>query len=223
MVPQSAYSEGQYVLKFKNGKSVTVSESLGEIGMRVWDCAALMSRWFEKGDFVKGKRILELGSGTGLLGFACAVLGASKVVITDLQSILKTMERNVELTKLGDVCVARALNWNDIEAVDALKREHGPFDMIVASDVLVFAGDAQVDGGGGLIQALTHLAEPNTTEILMGCNKNRHGFLVGFYANPPDHLFDIQVVGSDEVDPEYYTDMVMLYRMRLRLNATAAI
>jgi predicted nicotinamide N-methyase len=41
-----------------------------------------MSRWFEKGGFVKGKRILELGAGTGLLGLACAKLGAKHVVIT---------------------------------------------------------------------------------------------------------------------------------------------
>jgi len=221
VVPQSAYSEGQYSLKFKNGKTLTVKETFAEIGMRVWDCAPLMSRWFEKGDFVKGRRVLELGSGTGLLGLSCAALGASHVVLTDLPSILKTMEANIAFTGYANTCVAQALNWNDIKSVDALKQKFGPFDLIVASDVLVFANDAQTDGGGGLIQALTHLADPSSTEILMGCNKNRHGFLVGFYANPPTHLFDIEVVGKEECDPEYFSDSVMLYRMRLKPKSSS--
>lgn len=213
VVPISAYSEGQYVLKLKRGDEIVVAESAEEIGMKVWDCAALMSRWFEKGDFVKGKTILELGCGTGLLGFACAKLGAKRVVITDLASILPTMEKNVKLTGLGDVCVARALNWNDEAACAQLKQEFGPFDMIVASDVLVFAGDARMDGNKGMIGGLLLLADP-ATEILMGCNKNRQGFIDGFYAHPPTHLFDISVVdGSREADPDMYTDRVMLYRM----------
>lgn len=214
IVPIAAYSEGKYTLQFRNGKEISVLESAEEIGMKVWDCAALMSRWFEKGDFVRGRTVLELGAGTGLLGYACAVLGAKHVVITDIQSILATMEKNVEYTGLGDVVIPRALNWNDMDAVRALKDEFGHFDMIVASDVLVFAGDARMDGEGGLIGALCHLADVDT-EILMGCNKNRHGFLVGFYENPPHHLFKISVVGEEEVDPEYYTDRVMLYRMFL--------
>ncbi|KAH9246700.1 hypothetical protein BASA81_015749 [Batrachochytrium salamandrivorans] len=213
VVPISAYSEGQYVLKLKRGDEIVVAESAEEIGMKVWDCAALMSRWFEKGDFVKGKTILELGCGTGLLGFACAKLGAKRVVITDLASILPTMEKNVKLTGLGEVCVARALNWNDEAACLKLKQEFGPFDMIVASDVLVFAGDARMDGNKGMIGGLLLLAESNT-EILMGCNKNRQGFIDGFYAHPPNHLFDITVVdGHQEADPDMYTDRVMLYRM----------
>lgn len=215
-VPQTAFSEGCYEFKFRSDKVLRIPESFEAIGTRVWDCAASMSRWFEKGDFVRGKVILELGSGTGLLGLACATLGASRVVLTDLQSIHHAMVKSIDATGLGDICVARALDWNDIDAVDALKKEFGPFDMIVASDVLVFAGDAPTTGATGLIRALIHLAEPKTTEILMGCNKNRHGFIIGFYANPPTHLFDINVVDKSEVDEEFYTDMIMLYRMWLK-------
>jgi predicted nicotinamide N-methyase len=211
-VPQSAYSEKKYSLTFKNGKVLSVPEAHEQIGSRVWDCAPMMSRWFEKGDFVRGKKVLELGSGTGFLGFACAMLGAAKVVITDIATLLTTMEKNIEYTNLSDICTARVLDWNDIDAVIKLKQEFGGFDMIVASDVLVFTVDATTDGESGFIRSLRTLSDP-TTEILMGCNKNRHGFLVGFYAHPPHKFFDIHVVDKSEVDPDYYTDMVMLYRM----------
>ena len=221
-VPQSAYSEGVYTFTFRNGTTLRIPETFEAIGTRVWDCAPCMSRWFEKGDFVRGKNILEIGACTGLLGLACASLGAKRVILTDLQSIYKAMEKSIIATGLGDVCIAEALDWNDLAAVDSLKRKYGPFDMIVASDVLVFAGDASMTGKGGLIEAVIHLAEPGKTEILMGCNKNRHGFLVGFYANPPHDLFDIEVVNKEEVDLEYYTEMIMLYRMYLKEIHTAS-
>jgi predicted nicotinamide N-methyase len=215
-VPQSAFSEGLYTFSFKDGRTLSIPESFEAIGSRVWDCAPSMARWFEKGDFVRGKKILELGAGTGLLGLACATLGASTVVLTDLPSILPSMQRSIKATGLGSICEARALDWNDADAVARLRKDLGPFDMIVASDVLVFAVDASTTGDSGLVRALTQLADRERTEILMGCNKNRHGFLVGFYEHPPHHLFDISVVSKDEVDIDYYTEMLMLYRMYLK-------
>ena len=42
-----------------------------------------------------GKNILELGAGCGLVGMAAAVVGASSVLLTDLDSCLPLMKRNV--------------------------------------------------------------------------------------------------------------------------------
>src|SRR5687768_16047888 len=39
-------------------------------------------------DLVRGKRAIELGSGTGLVGLAAASLGAHRVYLTDMQSML---------------------------------------------------------------------------------------------------------------------------------------
>ncbi len=44
---------------------------------------------------MKGKRILELGGGCGLVGIAAAILGAKHVVITDLPYALPLMKENV--------------------------------------------------------------------------------------------------------------------------------
>jgi predicted nicotinamide N-methyase len=45
-------------------------------------------------ELVAGKRVVELGSGTGIAGLACAAHGASRVVLTDLPENLPLLRRN---------------------------------------------------------------------------------------------------------------------------------
>ena len=75
-----------------------------------------------------GKTVLELGSGTGLVGIAAAKAGAGRVFITDqayvilhspwggvdgsLRSVLlPIMRSNVELNELSPLVQAEELNW----------------------------------------------------------------------------------------------------------------
>ena len=61
------------------------SGSGGGTGMIMWDCTHVAVAFLNKLDrsqsqsesFWKGKKVLELGSGTGLLGIVAASLGAS--------------------------------------------------------------------------------------------------------------------------------------------------
>lgn len=46
---------------------------------------------------IQSKTILELGSGTGFVGIASAILGAREVVITDLKYTMQLMQENVSL------------------------------------------------------------------------------------------------------------------------------
>ena len=78
-------------------------------------------------ELVDGRRIVELGSGTGIAGLACAALGASHVVLTDLPENLPLLRRNA--TRNGwvqSLCGCEvsvdALDWNDgaLPACDVL-------------------------------------------------------------------------------------------------------
>ena len=52
---------------------------VGDVGCVVWDAALVLSKYletpdFDKGRLLKGKKILELGSGTGCVGIVAAYL-----------------------------------------------------------------------------------------------------------------------------------------------------
>jgi predicted nicotinamide N-methyase len=65
-------------------------------GLNVWDGAILLAKHLELSpELVKGKRVLELGAGCGLVGIAAGVLGAKEVVLTDLPYCLPLMKKNV--------------------------------------------------------------------------------------------------------------------------------
>jgi methylase of polypeptide subunit release factors len=51
----------------------------------------------EGGIRVGGRRVMDLGSGTGLLGLVCAALGAARVVLTDVPQQLPLL-RHVTCT-----------------------------------------------------------------------------------------------------------------------------
>lgn len=53
-------------------------------GVRVWPSAAVLIRYLLEDDLVSGRRILELGAGTGIVGLSCALAGTPRaVVLTD--------------------------------------------------------------------------------------------------------------------------------------------
>jgi len=112
----------------------------------VWETAFFLARYLEQhvlperrpnGD--RRLRVVELGSGCGLLGLALARLDC-KVTLTEQPAAMGNLKANVAAHKAasgGGLPKAMQLSWGeeaDIAAVSA----RGPFDLVVASDV-VFA------------------------------------------------------------------------------------
>jgi len=63
---------------------------------------------------VKGKQVLELGTGTGIGGIAAAVCGAKQVIVTDLPEALERCRANIIRNKdalLGRAIKALPLDW----------------------------------------------------------------------------------------------------------------
>ena len=59
----------------------------------------MLSKFLEKNpELVRGKSCLELGAGTGVVSMASAALGASKILITDLEYTLLNLVHNVHST-----------------------------------------------------------------------------------------------------------------------------
>ncbi|GBG26194.1 Protein N-lysine methyltransferase METTL21A [Hondaea fermentalgiana] len=106
----------------------------------VWPSAEEMARYFTANpSLVRGKRILELGSGTGLCGITMARLGAASVVLTDYnEASVELLQENIDLNSAGDVCSTARLVWGDdaacAEILEGMGLEH--FDLVVGTDVV---------------------------------------------------------------------------------------
>ncbi|POO02533.1 Lysine methyltransferase [Trema orientale] len=82
--------------------------------------------------------ILELGSGTGLVGIAAAVTLGAIVTVTDLPHVIPNLQFNVDansaaLTANGGTVTVAPLRWGEAGDVELIGRE---FDVILASDVV---------------------------------------------------------------------------------------
>lgn len=108
---------------------------------------------------LRGRRVLELGSGTGLGGIVAASLGAD-VTLTDLPPVLGNLEANLDLNQggvraAGGSLAAAALPWGDAAAIADVAAAGRPFDLIIASDVVYYSYLF-----GPLLQTLRQLLQP---------------------------------------------------------------
>ena len=138
----------------------------GGTGCCVWDAAVGLSIWLtQHADVVRGKRCLELGSGVGLCGITAALMGASEVVLSDLDEqeaslrlaggaaracstarLLDNLGANAHLNGVGEVAHVRALDWEDCIAPQQLEEadeidSRRTYPIVIGSD-LVYEGFA---------------------------------------------------------------------------------
>eukprot|EP00455_Lapot_gusevi_P031384 TRINITY_DN3400_c0_g2_i1.p1 TRINITY_DN3400_c0_g2~~TRINITY_DN3400_c0_g2_i1.p1 ORF type:complete len:270 (+),score=44.32 TRINITY_DN3400_c0_g2_i1:73-882(+) len=103
-------------------------------------CARVMATYFAQAPHIlQGKRVLEVGSGTGVVGCVAALLGANQVICTDQEPLLDILEHNVD-TNLGaisetrDRVVITALQWG--EPLSPAITSSLPLDVILGSDLI---------------------------------------------------------------------------------------
>ncbi|XP_064330253.1 LOW QUALITY PROTEIN: EEF1A lysine methyltransferase 3 [Phalacrocorax carbo] len=130
----------------------------------VWEAALSLCRYLEQQRFdFRGRTVIELGAGTGIVGIAAALLGGD-VTITDQPAALDQIRENVELNFAGGARPrVRALRWGRDEA--AFPRDFG---VILGSDI-VYAPPALPP----LLGTLRHLCGPRALALL--CARARGG------------------------------------------------
>lgn len=110
------------------------------LGLKTWTSSLLLARRLPslRHHLPKNcERILELGSGTGLVGIAASVLWDVDVLLTDLPEIVPNLQKNVTsnmhlLKSTGRKPLAESLDWAD--ASDAPQFEQDRFSLIVVAD-----------------------------------------------------------------------------------------
>ncbi|CAK9135247.1 unnamed protein product, partial [Ilex paraguariensis] len=92
----------------------------GVTGAVMWDSGVVLGKFLEHAVesgmiSLRGKKVVELGSGCGLVGCIAALLGA-QVILTDLPDRLRLLKKNVEANLYGDVRGSATVNeliWGD--------------------------------------------------------------------------------------------------------------
>ena len=98
-------------------------------GVMLWPASiALAHDVLARADELSGKRVLELGAGTGLPGIVAASLGAHVLQIDRSEAALHVCTMNSERNRITSNEV-RAAEWETFQS-DA------PFDLVLGSDVL---------------------------------------------------------------------------------------
>ena len=184
-------------------------------------------------ELIAGRRVIEIGAGTGVVGLALARLGAKSVVMTDKASQLPLMERNVEHNRPGgdpsaDIAPVHCaeLCWGDDwrhECDDSLSRRDA-FDTIICADCVY------PDRPSGLATVLLDLLDLNPSATL----------LLAFERRPPpasapagtDHArdffermragCDVERVPDEQLDPRFVCEEITLWRMRARTEGCAS-
>lgn len=122
----------------------------GFTGHRTWEAALAFAQVIEESwlprSRLKGKRVLELGAGTGLLSFVCAsrLAGAARVIATDgdeeaVRKLQITRSMN-SVTRGSDIDVLDlgVYRWGEAfqDTVLATELADGEFDLLIGADVV---------------------------------------------------------------------------------------
>lgn len=143
------------------------------VPFRVWKSASVLCDWLEHQAQLevpslgscRGRTVLELGSGCGLVGILCSHLGA-EVVLTDKAEVLEHTRENAELNPLPDARTVPVLElkWG-ADLADRFTR--GSFDMVIGSD-LIYHEELRRP----LLLSLLQLVGPHTVIILASASRN---------------------------------------------------
>ena len=120
--------------------TASVAEGADGTYRRLWPTSLVFARYLgEHPQLVHGKRVLELGAGSGAIGLCCAALGAAHVCITDVPGAIGPITSNVQCNpsaaQSGIISIA-ACDWGKHSHIDALLAAGGRFDVVVACEVV---------------------------------------------------------------------------------------
>jgi predicted nicotinamide N-methyase len=185
-------------------------------GGTVWNCAFVMAKYLEQLarqesiDAWRSLRVLELGSGTGIVGLAAAVLFRPELMqLTDLPAQLPLIEVNLQAARnVADGESRAGLDRVRIGTLDwaAPSETPGAYDVILASDCVWPKVDNSL-----FVHALRSLATPRT-RVLLAYEYRGESCRQTFFA-PAEKLFTFTRVPDQLLHPDYRTDDIEVYSL----------
>ncbi|KAI8391323.1 putative methyltransferase-domain-containing protein [Radiomyces spectabilis] len=160
--------QAERTLIAKDQQLINIREdAFQSIARHVWDCGLAMCHYisYRIRLLQKYQHIIELGSGTGLVGiYFASLLEPRTMYLTDLADSIDIVEQNVTLMEPGQTnVVVEALEWGDKKATPWM----GPVDLILLTDVLYNQGSHDV-----LLDTVDRLMRGNTKTLLAYKERN---------------------------------------------------
>ncbi|XP_015883872.3 uncharacterized protein LOC107419629 isoform X2 [Ziziphus jujuba] len=183
----------------------------GVTGSVMWDSGVVLAKFLEHAVdsgtlLLHSKKIVELGSGCGMVGCIAALLGG-QVILTDLPDRLRLLRKNVEVNlshcDLRGSATVMEFIWGDDP--DPLLIQPTP-DFVLGSDVIYSEG-AVVD----LLATLQQLCGCGTTIFLAG--ELRNDAILECFLEAAVKDFVVGRVDQTQWHPDYCSSRVVLYAM----------
>ncbi|XP_067847120.1 protein-lysine methyltransferase METTL21D [Heptranchias perlo] len=188
--------------------------SAGDVGCVVWDAALVLAKYLETSGFYRdglhsftGKSVVELGSGTGVVGLMASALGAH-VTVTDLEELQDLLNININDNKhlvTGSI-QAKVLKWG--ETVKDLPPDP---DYILLADCIYYEQSLEP-----LLRTINELTGRKTCiiccyeERTMGNNpKIERRFFKLLQTD-----FDIEEIPLDRQDEEYRSEDIHILHIK---------
>ncbi|CAK7234088.1 hypothetical protein SEUCBS140593_008820 [Sporothrix eucalyptigena] len=201
----------------------------GTTGIRTWEAALHLGVYLcRHPDLVQGKRVLELGSGTGYVAALCAkFLGTTACVATDgSPEVVNSLPANLELNGQGSV-LSKELVWGPSPPEDWSEWAGDGFDTILGADITFDVrdmpdllatiqwclGSGENSGNGGGEQK---------TVLIAATERNKKTF--DMFTRLADESFDVEDVAfpvpprAQQTGP-FYSDAVPIHICRLQLKS----
>ena len=172
-----------------------INQRFDTLGGAIWDCAMVLSKFLEKkyeATFWKGKKVLELGAGTGFVGLSTALSGAV-VTLTDLETVLlehmnDNIKRNKKNINQNNVTVTKH-EWGNVSEIKQLQQALPQVDVLLASDA--WPPEAP------LVDSMRALCGEQT--VIYMCYQRRDKVPEDMFAHL-DRYFERETVSEDQLD-----------------------
>ncbi|CAL8159573.1 unnamed protein product [Prunus armeniaca] len=199
--PNAFVSQSSLQLKLDSTPGVT--------GAVMWDSGVILGKFLEHASdsellLLQGKKVVELGSGCGLVGCIAALLGG-QVVLTDLPDRLRLLRKNIEVNLRHEDMRGSAKVMEFIWGDDPdLELTEPPPDVVLGSDVIYSEG-AVLD----LLSTLRQLCGGETTIFLAG--ELRNDAVLEYFLECAMKDFVIGRLDQRQWHPDYCSSRVVLY------------